>query len=53
MPHEQHDHDNKVSADAVRTFGLAAIDKNTVEEILKEWSISTATNYSDIVLELE
>ena len=53
IPHEQHDHDNKVSAGAIRTFGLAAIDKNTVEEILKEWRISTATNYSDIELELE
>lgn len=53
VPHEQHDHDNKASTDGIRTFGFAAIDKNAVEEILKEWRILTATNYSGIVLELE
>jgi len=31
---------------------LAAIDKNTVEEILKEWSILTGSNYSGIALEM-
>lgn len=51
-PHEQHDHDNKDSSDPIRTFGLAAIDKNSVEEILKEWSILTAITYSDIALEM-
>jgi tetratricopeptide (TPR) repeat protein len=52
IPHEQHDHDNKASADGIRTFGFAARDRNTVEEILKQWRVLTDTNYSDIVLEL-
>ena len=53
VPHEQHDHDNKASADGIRTFGFAARDRNTVEEILKEWRILTATDHSGIVLEFE
>lgn len=52
-PHEQHDHDRKITNEAETHIGFGAADKETLQQILCNWAIITLAAYSEPMLELE